>query len=140
MRSLRMGRRAATGLTALCTASPAVAVDQLPIFGSGGRLDKKGQSAELDLAESYAANPVDISGLTLPPICRGAQDVALVFVGSGGPDRETAAMEAALRHWPALDTYLGQRSALFLHVLHTHKQGSVRLKLEESCLPRQDPT
>ena len=51
---------------------------------------------EIDLAAQYAANPADLSGLSLPPGCAGAQNVALVFVGSGGPDRETAAMRSAL--------------------------------------------
>lgn len=68
----------------------------LPIFGSGGRLDRVGKG-ELDLAQQYAANPADLSGLMLPSDCTGASDVALIFVGSGGPDRETAQMCEALK-------------------------------------------
>ena len=68
---------------------------ELPVFGSGGRLDKV-RSGEVDLAALYESNPVDLSGLNLPTGCVGAENAALIFVGSGGPDRETAAMQRAL--------------------------------------------
>ena len=50
-----------------------------------------------DLAAQYAANPTDISGAALPAGFEKARDVALILHGSGGPDRETAAVEARFR-------------------------------------------
>ena len=97
---------AAASIAALTTVPPtADAVDrssraELPIFGSGGRISRLG-GGEVDLAAQYAANPADLSSLNLPAGCIGASHVALVFVGSGGPDRETAAMQAALQQQDA---------------------------------------
>jgi hypothetical protein len=100
-----LGRRAVAAAAAYISAAAlgglkaACAVEEraaLPIFGSGGRIDRVGKP-ELDLAEQYAANPADLSGLELPLGCKGAENVALIFVGSGGPDRETAEMCAALK-------------------------------------------
>ena len=43
-----------------------------------------------ELAAEYARKPVDTSGVSLPSALTKAKDVAIIFHGSGGPDRETA--------------------------------------------------
>lgn len=52
-----------------------------------------------ELAAEYARSPADISGVTsaLPPAFAKARDVAIIFHGSGGPDRETADVLARFR-------------------------------------------
>ena len=51
------------------------------------------------LALEYARSPADVSGVTsaLPPGFAKARDVAIIFHGSGGPDRETADVLARFR-------------------------------------------
>ena len=67
----------------------------VPVFGSGGVLDAFSKPSAKTLRENYAANPVDLRDATLPPAFRGARDVAIIFHGAGGPDRETSDMAAA---------------------------------------------
>ena len=50
-----------------------------------------------DLAAAYAAAPADVSGAVLPPAFAKASDVAIIFHGSGGPDRETDQVAARIR-------------------------------------------
>lgn len=50
--------------------------------------DKSGEALKRD----YERNPVDVSGVSLPEACMKARDVAIIFHGSGGPDRETSAL------------------------------------------------
>ena len=93
------GRRSlitAASLAALSPPASDAAEDraQLPVFGSGGRVLGR---QEIDLAAQYAANPADLSGLSLPPGCAGATNVFLVFHGRGGPDRETDDLLARVR-------------------------------------------
>jgi len=70
------------------------------VFGSDGlveRLRTTGRvGADDDLARAYERRPADLSGVQLPPEVFGARDVAVIFHGSGGPDRETSATENAL--------------------------------------------
>lgn len=50
--------------------------------------DKTGEM----LAADYAQHPADVSGVGLPKAFETAMDVAIIFHGSGGPDRETSAV------------------------------------------------
>lgn len=52
-----------------------------------------------ELAAEYAQNPADVSGVAaaLPSACATARNVAIIFHGSGGPDRETADVLARFR-------------------------------------------
>ena len=103
--STRPSRRAALGAasTALgvhpLLSSAAAPIQQgAPAFGTKesrtGLLDgiKSAFSEKSgdDLAREYALSPVDISGVSLPPRFSSASDVAIIFHGSGGPDRETS--------------------------------------------------
>jgi hypothetical protein len=56
-----------------------------------------------ELALEYARSPADVSGVTsaLPPAFAKARDVAIIFHGSGGPDRETVS-HAGLQPSPGL--------------------------------------
>ena len=100
-RSTCLGRRAVTAAAGVTAATsvvrplPGVAAG-VPIFGSGSVADSL-RGRQEDFEEVYERNPVDLQGLELPPGCTATTtDVALIFVGSGGPDRETSSMKAAL--------------------------------------------
>lgn len=58
---------------------------------------KSARTSGADLAEQYARNPLDMSGVALPPGFSSAKDAVLIFHGSGGPDRETTDVEARFR-------------------------------------------
>jgi len=70
------------------------------VFGRDGLMQRLRTTRRVgvddDLAKAYARRPADLTGVQLPPFVSGARDVAIIFHGSGGPDRETAATEAAL--------------------------------------------
>lgn len=112
------GRRAALGSAAaslsLTLGSPPLAAQAAapiekgaPVFGTSesrtGLLDgiKSAFSEKTgeELALEYARSPADVSGVTsaLPPTFAKARDVAIIFHGSGGPDRETADVLARFR-------------------------------------------
>merc|ERR1740139_1562832 len=56
-----------------------------------------------ELASEYARSPADISGVAsaLPSAFATARDVAIIFHGSGGPDRETTQVLARFRQQDA---------------------------------------
>ena len=115
--NLKVGRRAALGSAAslsLTFGRPPLAAHAAtpiekgaPAFGTAesrtGLLDgiKSAFSEKTgeELALEYGRSPADVSGVTaaLPPAFAKARDVALIFHGSGGPDRETEAVLARFR-------------------------------------------
>ena len=54
-----------------------------------------------DLLAEYERSPADISGVALPPGFANARDAAIIFHGSGGPDRETADVLARFKEQDA---------------------------------------
>ena len=50
-----------------------------------------------DDERTYLAEPLDVSGVTLPEGCTGASDVFMIFHGAGGPDRETDDLQARVK-------------------------------------------
>ena len=108
-----LSRRAALGTAAAAsslactkraTAATQIARDNAPLFGTAesrtGLLDGIKSSlsgAGTDLAAEYAKSPTDISGASLAPSVANARDVAVIFHGSGGPDRETDDVLARFR-------------------------------------------
>ena len=119
---LNLGRRAALGSAAslsLTFGRPPLAAHAAtpiekgaPAFGTAesrtGLLDgiKSAFSEKTgeELALEYGRSPADVSGVTmaLPPAFAKARDVAIIFHGSGGPDRET---EAVLERFRAQDPH-----------------------------------
>ena len=115
--NLKVGRRAALGSAAslsLTFGRPPLAAHAAtpiekgaPAFGTAesrtGLLDgiKSAFSEKTgeELALEYGRSPADVSGVTaaLPPAFAKARDVAIIFHGSGGPDRETEAVLARFR-------------------------------------------
>ena len=115
--NLKVGRRAALGSAAslsLTFVRPPLAAHAAtpiekgaPAFGTAesrtGLLDgiKSAFSEKTgeELALEYGRSPADVSGVTaaLPPAFAKARDVAIIFHGSGGPDRETEAVLARFR-------------------------------------------
>lgn len=102
--SPKFTRRAALGTASILGAQPLIANAASPIekgapaFGTQesrtGLLDgiKSAFSEKSgdDLLAEYEQSPADISGVALPPGFATAKDVAIIFHGSGGPDRETS--------------------------------------------------
>ena len=115
--AMNLGRRAALGSAAslsLTFGRPPLAAHAAtpiekgaPAFGTAesrtGLLDgiKSAFSEKTgeELALEYGRSPADVSGVTaaLPPAFAKARDVAIIFHGSGGPDRETEAVLARFR-------------------------------------------
>ena len=123
--AMNLGRRAALGSAAslsLTFGRPPLAAHAAtpiekgaPAFGTAesrtGLLDgiKSAFSEKTgeELALEYGRSPADVSGVTaaLPPAFAKARDVAIIFHGSGGPDRETEAVlarftDARVGPWP----------------------------------------
>ena len=112
-----LSRRAALGAAAACSqplcasALTPIARENAPTFGMAesrtGFFDgikSAFNPSKEDLAVQYARNPADVSGAVLPPSLAKANDVAIIFHGSGGPDRETDDVAARFR---AQDTAAG---------------------------------
>jgi len=112
----QLGRRAALGTaTAALSWQPLMTTAATPIekgapaFGTKesrtGLLDgiKSALSEKTgdELAREYALSPADVSGVSLPPAFETARDVAIIFHGSGGPDRETSDVLARFRQQDA---------------------------------------
>merc|ERR1719271_429765 len=113
--AMNLGRRAALGSAASLSLTfgrpPLAAIAATPIekgapaFGTAesrtGLLDgiKSALSEKTgdEIAIEYARNPVDVSGVSLPPGFSTARDAVLIFHGSGGPDRETSDVLARFR-------------------------------------------
>ena len=101
---LQLSRR--TALCVACVGQPIITQAATPIqkgapvFGTAesrtGLIDGiksafSDKSGEM-LAADYAQHPADVSGVGLPKAFETAMDVAIIFHGSGGPDRETSAV------------------------------------------------
>jgi len=113
---ISLNRRAALGTAASALsfsplrASAATPIGKgAPAFGTeetrtglldGIRSALSGKSGD-ELVRDYARNPVDISSVRLPPALTKARHVAIIFHGSGGPDRETSDVLARFREQDA---------------------------------------
>jgi hypothetical protein len=76
---------------------PAAAVqNSVPVFGSRGLRDSLESPDEEAYKRRYEAVKPDLSGVVLPSSFTGARDVAIIFHGSGGQDRETADMASRM--------------------------------------------
>lgn len=108
-----VSRRAAVDMAAIsltCSgssktsfAAAPIARENAPTFGTAesrtGLLDgiRSSLIPNNDLTAEYALNPTDVSGVALPSMFSTTCNAAIIFHGSGGPDRETDAVQARFR-------------------------------------------
>lgn len=149
---LNLGRRAALGSAAslsLTFGRPPLAAHAAtpiekgaPAFGTAesrtGLLDgiKSAFSEKTgeELALEYGRSPADVSGVTmaLPPAFAKARDVAIIFHGSGGPDRET---EAVLERFRAQDAAAGlSREVIVFNWMPWFTANTDRLSFQSSSV------
>ena len=115
LRTPQPGRRAAMGTATAALSWPLASTAATPIekgapvFGTkesrtglfDGIKSALSEKTGDELARDYALSPADISGVGLPPAFQRARHAAIIFHGSGGPDRETSDVLARFRQQDA---------------------------------------